>query len=1004
MSRAACPSSRAPSSSSGSDARAGSSGCAPIGETGGVRGAVGRLAEAAYARLSEPQQAIARSVFLRLAADDEQIVRRRVALSEFDVETDPDLRQVISVLTDARLLSIDDDTVEVSHEALLREWPRLVEWLDEDQEGRRLRHHLADSAHEWDARGRDPGELYRGARLASALEWTVDHGTELNSLERTFVAESRASSERDADRQRRINRRLRVLLAAAGVALILAVGAGGLALVQRGEAERAAADAESHRQAAEAATRIAVAQRVGAQALNVDELDVSLLLARQAVALDDSRETEATLLGALLRSPAAIGVSHPLAGRLNWVDISPDGVYVTPTTIDGQTAIIRTGDRQLQRPIDGGFAGFSSDGHALVLEFGPLRLQLQDPTSNALEGQIRYPDAWQAFSWAPDLTTYTVLEDDHRTVTMYDGRKALAGSPGVKVGQLTAPADRTILDVWQVHGGLLTVDHVGSVAPGGDVSGQPVMFDWWPTGSTTPTVSVPAEAQVTPFAVDPSGRMLALGHADGTLTLTDLTSGEDRTVTGRHTGAIRALAFSPDGTRLVTASADRTVKVWDGMKGELLDTLAGHADEVSGVAISDAGGHLTAYSVGYDGLLIAWDLTGDRRLGRPLPAEGPVEGAPPPSTLFVPAVVPVPGTPTVLAPTADGRIAVIDTARQQSTNSVAVSQDYTPVTAAVSPDGKRVLVGGVGRTGVRVWDPASWTPDGNVLPGPLVRTNIPPYDADPSQGSWPNTIRAVAFSPDGSFMAAGGDDGMVYLWNRDGTPYRVPKLDTSGGAVLGLAFSPDSTAIAAVFDLSSLDFTSRSDGLAQAWRLTDSGGSAAGSPLFTAVQLGRDFGRAAAVAYSPDGRLLVTGGGDGEVRFWDPTTGVEVGRRVPASSGGIISLSFDPAGDLLVAGSADGTIQLIDVSSRQLFGARLPSMEGIAATATFTGSGADLSVITRSASGSGAIWSVSPAEWETGACAIAGRPLDQEEWDRYITGGGAAGSEGSPLPYAPACR
>src|SRR5262249_56464328 len=81
--------------------------------------------------------------------------------------------RVGSVLTDARLLTASEEMLEVSHEALLSEWPRLRDWLDEDRDGRRLHAHLVAAAREWNARGRDAGDLYRGPRLSSALDWTA---------------------------------------------------------------------------------------------------------------------------------------------------------------------------------------------------------------------------------------------------------------------------------------------------------------------------------------------------------------------------------------------------------------------------------------------------------------------------------------------------------------------------------------------------------------------------------------------------------------------------------------------------------------------------------------------------------------------------------------------------------------------------------------------------------------------------------------------------------------
>ena len=165
---------------------------------GGVEGAVARLAERAYERLTAEQREMARRILLRLVTEGEgaEVVRRRAARAELGAGDE--VAEVLDVLADGRLVTVGEDEVEVAHEALLREWPRLRDWLEDDVEGRRLHRHLTDDAADWEAAGREPSVLYRGARLASVLEWTGTHGAELNASERDFVAHSRA--ERGARR------------------------------------------------------------------------------------------------------------------------------------------------------------------------------------------------------------------------------------------------------------------------------------------------------------------------------------------------------------------------------------------------------------------------------------------------------------------------------------------------------------------------------------------------------------------------------------------------------------------------------------------------------------------------------------------------------------------------------------------------------------------------------------------------------------------------------------
>ena len=208
-------------------------------QIGGVSGAVARLAEAAFGRLNDEQQEVARGVLLRLAATGEGdvVVRRPVPSAEFDADRDANVGKVLAVLADARLITVSDGSVEVAHEALLRDWPRFSGWLESDREGRRLHDHLMHAAREWKGADEDAGELLRGARLAATLDWAGGHDVELNSLERQFLADSRNAAEREIARERRMNRRLRWLLTGTVGLLVVALVTGSFALVQLDRAE-----------------------------------------------------------------------------------------------------------------------------------------------------------------------------------------------------------------------------------------------------------------------------------------------------------------------------------------------------------------------------------------------------------------------------------------------------------------------------------------------------------------------------------------------------------------------------------------------------------------------------------------------------------------------------------------------------------------------------------------------------------------------------------------------
>ena len=140
---------------------------------------------------------------------------------------------MLDLLVSARLVTADDASVGLAHEALTRAWPRLRTWLEEDAEGQRLLRHLAAAAGTWDTMGRPDSELYRGARLQSALEWQRNTRPDLREVESAFLtaAEALADAERAevdqrARAQARQNRRLRVAVVSVAALVVVATASG----------------------------------------------------------------------------------------------------------------------------------------------------------------------------------------------------------------------------------------------------------------------------------------------------------------------------------------------------------------------------------------------------------------------------------------------------------------------------------------------------------------------------------------------------------------------------------------------------------------------------------------------------------------------------------------------------------------------------------------------------------------------------------------------------------
>jgi tetratricopeptide (TPR) repeat protein len=202
-------------------------------EAGGVHGAIAKTAEAVFQHLPEEQQPVAQLIFLRMAEVGEasQDTRRRATYSELITRSTDELviNTVIKILTDARLVITDTvqpgDTrvVEVAHEALIREWPRLCEWLDEDRQSLILHQHLTEASSEWIKMEHDPDVLYRGTRLQQATTWSKDHPDAISLVEQEFLEESRKQAEIEAEQTRRLaraKRQQRIFIAVTAVLLV----------------------------------------------------------------------------------------------------------------------------------------------------------------------------------------------------------------------------------------------------------------------------------------------------------------------------------------------------------------------------------------------------------------------------------------------------------------------------------------------------------------------------------------------------------------------------------------------------------------------------------------------------------------------------------------------------------------------------------------------------------------------------------------------------------------
>ncbi|MEU9085344.1 helix-turn-helix domain-containing protein [Streptomyces sp. NPDC048357] len=850
--------------------------------TGGIQGAIARTAEEVFARLYPAEQHTLRRVLVRLVhvAEGTGAARRRMsrtALMEQLADAGP-ATAALDTFVRARLITMDSDTVEITHEALLHAWPRLRGWIHADRAGLLIHQQLAHAAAEWEREGRDPSALYRGTRLDTARSWAdeLDGRSRLGPLEAAFLRagqEAHDSRERQAARQVRLRQRM---LATLVVLLVLAVGAGGLAYQQRAGALGQERVARSRALALQSA------------ALAAGQPEASMLLAGEAYRTAPTSEARGALLST--QSQPFIARLDGHGGPVNAVAFSPGNGALATAGSDGTVTLRRVADRRtlatFTMPGRVRAVAVSPDGQTLAAAStdGPARLW--DTVGHRPKGVLPASTAGaRAVAFAPDGRTLAVACADG-TVRLWEtagGHRAvasLAGHTG-RVNALAYAADGRTL-----------------VSAGAD---RTVRL-WDPVEALPLAVLTGHTDEVLGAAFAPDGRTVATGGVDRTVRLWDVAGRRSAATLTGHSDDVNGVAYTPDGTTVVSAGGDGTTRLWDVAGGRLTATLAGHTDYVLGVAVDPRGTVLA--TAGFDQSVVLWDLRGAALTSRPFTEIWHASYSPDGKLLATAE--------------ADHRVRLWDVAERRVLATFE-GHSETVFSVAFSPDGRTLASAGSDGT-VRLWDVAAGAPSATLagLGGTVFAVAFSPDGRTLASAGSDGTVRLwdvaarrplatltghtdfandVAFSPDGRTLASGGDDLTVRLWDVAG---RRPLAALTGhtGAVRGVAFSPDGRTLA----------SSGNDGTVRLW---DTVGH-----RFRAALSGHT-GSARGIAFSPDGRTLASSGNDRTVRLWDVA-----GRRTVAALSGHTSavwgVVFAPDGRTVASSSTDGTVRLwnLDVGAR----------------------------------------------------------------------------------------
>ncbi|OIJ92011.1 WD40 repeat domain-containing protein [Streptomyces colonosanans] len=898
---------------------------------GGIQGAVAATAERAWSGLDPAARTAARLLLLRLVrlGEDTQATRRRGTRRQLAEEsTDPGkTEESLEALVRARLVTLDAETVEITHEALLHAWPRLRDWIDEDRHGHLLRQRLEEDGRAWEGSNRDTSLLYRGSRLEQAHSWAESAGG--TSLTRSVV-EFLAASVRLRKRTVWVSRGA---VSALVVLAVLAGGSAALAWRQRDDA---------------------VFEQVLAESDRVQYTDPSLSAQLDLVAhrlRPHDKGTNSRLIS-IVNAPLAM----PLLGHTG-------AVYLTSFSPDGRTLATASYDRTVRlwdvtdptrptplgKPLTGhaswvSSAVFSPDGHTLASasDDGTIRLwNVRDPAHPRPLGAPLTSHAGTIYllAFSPDGRTLASADEDH-TVRLWDvggprgprALRALTGHTAAVRSVAFSPDGRTL-------------------AAGGDDATIRLWNMADPRPRPIDAVLTGHRGTVHSVAFSPDGRTLASGSTDDTIQLWNVADPRHATPLGApltgHTGPVWSVAFSPDGTMLAAGSADSTASLWNvsdpAYPSQVGEPLAGGSGEMYAVGFSPDGRTLATGSG--DNKVRLWSIPTSDMIGR--------IGA------FRP----------------DGRV-LATAARDEKVRLWNVQTPNRPVllgnpfmpregdvrSLAFSPDGRTLAVL-TGSSAVQLWnvaDPARPVSYGSPV---ALRTRF----AGPG---------ALAFSPDGRTLATAHDDRTIQLWNVSDPsqlrPFGAP-LTGHKGYVNALVFSPDGRTLAS----GGADATIRLWNVADPRRATRRGAPLTGH-----------LGPVNVLAYSPDGRTLASGSDDDTVRLWDITDSPRATRLDSSLKGhteAVVSLTFSQDGRTLASGGNDNTVRLWNVTTPSKAAPIGRSMSPNAKTGTFLSFSPNSHMLgVSSGADTVRLWNLDIDEAIRRICSITRGVLTPERWHEYL--------------------
>jgi WD40 repeat protein len=848
-------------------------------EIGEVKGALARHADENYSKLGATQKEEVRRIFIQLVRPGEgtEDTRRLATKAELGEAS----WELVKQLADNRLVvtsqnSANQETVEVVHEALIRNWGEFRQWMNADRSFRAWQDRLRSAMYQWEQTQpqRDEGALLRGAALVEGEEKLKQRREDISAGEQEFIQASVEVRDREQKQEKEARKRQIVVTS---ITSVFFAGFAIFAGYQWRQAE--IGQIQALNQSSKANFTV---NRNSFDAL-IDALKAGKHLQQLPGGITD-QQVQANVLTNLAQSVNWVREQNRLQGHTSFVQsvsFSPDGKMLATASYDNTVKLWRR-DGSLFKTLKGHkepvmSVRFSPDGKTIASGSQDGTVRLWDNNGNF----IQFIQAHQ--HWVMSIS----FSRDGKTI-------ATGGQDGtVKLWQL----DGHLLSTLKGHQDLV---RQVSFSPKGDriitVSDDKTVKLWSQDDKKlSKTLDKHSEAVVS-ADFSPNGNFFVTGSIDGTVNLWNQEG--EFVKTFKHPGKVWSVSVSRDGQTIASGSLDGTVRLW-ARDGRLLDTWAGHEGPIPSVAFSPDGKMLA--TAGNDNITKLWLVN---RSGLTVLAghQDNVLGAK--FSRDDKRIASASSDGTIRIWSRDGKLLSTLTEHKGKVNTV-----------SFSPDGKTIVSGGDDGT-IRLW-----------------------RDGEPSKilGNHRDGVMSLSLSPDGQILASASDDGTAKLWNLDGK--ELITLEKGKSRVLSVAFSSDRHTIATAGDDKTVKLWSHKGRELRTWQAHTSqiqsvGFSADGQTLVTAsgdnsIKLWQRDGRliktlrgyATSVldaSFSPNGKMIASASNDGKIDLWQ-RDGTLI-TTLSGHTGSVHTLSFSSDSKWLASAGADKLVLLWDVSDISLEG------------------------------------------------------------------------------------